>query len=235
MSVFNIIMKNKCFHCHFAGCCESDMSMQNAGESGEQRRVADDGGKTDRSSQHSHLGGRQGHGQAPHGKENNLDRIRNGGRYHVHAAARIWGLICRCVKRFCPSVRHHISWSPPMYHTAPPPPPLLHPLRHNPCITLLPPPTSLPPPSAATIAVDAPCFLLELVYIPRLQISQVVPFGEVSFSSAVRVAHLALKHRQGKNHRMRIICFIGSPIVEDDKDLVKLAKRLKKEKVRREK
>lgn len=59
----------------------------------------------------------------------------------------------------------------------------------------------------------------------------VVPFGEVSFSSAVRVAHLALKHRQGKNHRMRIICFIGSPIVEDDKDLVKLAKRLKKEKV----
>ena len=31
---------------------------------------------------------------------------------------------------------------------------------------------------------------------------------------------------------MRIVCFVGSPIVEDDKDLVKLAKRLKKEKVR---
>ncbi len=57
------------------------------------------------------------------------------------------------------------------------------------------------------------------------------PAGEVSFSSAVRVAHLALKHRQGKNHKMRIVCFVGSPIIEDDKDLVKLAKRLKKEKV----
>jgi len=63
------------------------------------------------------------------------------------------------------------------------------------------------------------------------KLHQVEPAGEVSFSSAVRVAHLALKHRQGKNHKMRIVCFVGSPIVEDDKDLVKLAKRLKKEKV----
>jgi len=63
------------------------------------------------------------------------------------------------------------------------------------------------------------------------KLHQVEPAGEVSFSSAVRVAHLALKHRQGKNHKMRIVCFVGSPITEDDKDLVKLAKRLKKEKV----
>lgn len=63
------------------------------------------------------------------------------------------------------------------------------------------------------------------------KLHQVEPAGEVSFSSAVRVAHLALKHRQGKNHKMRIVCFVGSPIVEDEKDLVKLAKRLKKEKV----
>jgi len=63
------------------------------------------------------------------------------------------------------------------------------------------------------------------------KLHQVEPAGEVSFSSAVRVAHLALKHRQGKNHKMRIVCFVGSPIIEDDKDLVKLAKRLKKEKV----
>jgi len=63
------------------------------------------------------------------------------------------------------------------------------------------------------------------------KLHQVEPSGEVSFSSAVRVAHLALKHRQGKNHKMRIVCFVGSPIIEDDKDLVKLAKRLKKEKV----
>uniref|UniRef100_A0A674DBD0 26S proteasome non-ATPase regulatory subunit 4 n=1 Tax=Salmo trutta TaxID=8032 RepID=A0A674DBD0_SALTR len=43
--------------------------------------------------------------------------------------------------------------------------------------------------------------------------------------------HLALKHRQGKNHKMRIIAFIGSPVEDNDKDLVKMAKRLKKEKV----
>ncbi|XP_002734599.1 26S proteasome non-ATPase regulatory subunit 4-like, partial [Saccoglossus kowalevskii] len=42
---------------------------------------------------------------------------------------------------------------------------------------------------------------------------------------------LALKHRQGRNHRMRIVIFVGSPIEEEDKDLVKLSKKLKKEKV----
>lgn len=42
---------------------------------------------------------------------------------------------------------------------------------------------------------------------------------------------LALKHRQGKNHKMRIVVFVGSPICADERDLVKLAKRLKKEKV----
>lgn len=40
-----------------------------------------------------------------------------------------------------------------------------------------------------------------------------------------------MKHRQGKNHAQRIIAFVGSPIENDEKDLVKLAKRLKKEKV----
>ena len=42
---------------------------------------------------------------------------------------------------------------------------------------------------------------------------------------------MALKHRQGKNHKMRIVAFVGSPVQLDDKELVKLAKRLKKEKV----
>ncbi|NWU73292.1 PSMD4 ATPase, partial [Pterocles burchelli] len=45
------------------------------------------------------------------------------------------------------------------------------------------------------------------------------------------VSQLALKHRQGKNHKMRIIAFVGSPVEDNEKDLVKLAKRLKKEKV----
>lgn len=42
---------------------------------------------------------------------------------------------------------------------------------------------------------------------------------------------LALKHRQGKNHRTRIIVFIGSPMNFDEKELNKLARKLKKEKV----
>lgn len=42
---------------------------------------------------------------------------------------------------------------------------------------------------------------------------------------------LVLKHRQGKNHKMRIVVFVGSPITAEEGDLVKLAKRLKKEKV----
>lgn len=42
---------------------------------------------------------------------------------------------------------------------------------------------------------------------------------------------LALKHRQGKNHKMRIVAFVGSPVAAEEKELVKLAKKLKKEKV----
>ncbi|KAM5257202.1 26S proteasome non-ATPase regulatory subunit 4 isoform 2-T2 [Ctenodactylus gundi] len=56
----------------------------------------------------------------------------------------------------------------------------------------------------------------------------VQPKGKITFCTGIR---LALKHRQGKNHKMRIIAFVGSPVGDNEKDLVKLAKRLKKEKV----
>ncbi|KAF9924500.1 Inorganic pyrophosphatase [Linnemannia zychae] len=52
--------------------------------------------------------------------------------------------------------------------------------------------------------------------------------GQVSFSTSVQIAQLALKHRQNKNQRQRIIVFVGSPVEEDEKSLVKLAKKLKK-------
>ena len=55
--------------------------------------------------------------------------------------------------------------------------------------------------------------------------------GEMNFLTGIRIAHLALKHRQGKNHKMRIVAFVGSPVDTDEKELVKLAKKLKKEKV----
>jgi len=33
------------------------------------------------------------------------------------------------------------------------------------------------------------------------------------------LVQLVLKHRQGKNHRMRIVVFIGSPIEDDEKEV----------------
>ena len=42
---------------------------------------------------------------------------------------------------------------------------------------------------------------------------------------------LALKHRQNKNHKTRIVVFVGSPLEADESTLVKVAKKLKKEKV----
>ncbi|XP_063702275.1 26S proteasome non-ATPase regulatory subunit 4 [Culicoides brevitarsis] len=59
----------------------------------------------------------------------------------------------------------------------------------------------------------------------------VQPTGNINLVTGVRIAHLVLKHRQGKNHKMRIVVFVGSPIKAEESDLTKLAKRLKKEKV----
>ncbi|XP_014781403.1 26S proteasome non-ATPase regulatory subunit 4 [Octopus bimaculoides] len=63
------------------------------------------------------------------------------------------------------------------------------------------------------------------------KLHQVQPNGYIKFGTAIRVAHLALKHRQGRNHKMRIVIFVASPIEDDEKELVKIGKKLKKEKV----
>ncbi|XP_045471591.1 26S proteasome non-ATPase regulatory subunit 4 [Harmonia axyridis] len=63
------------------------------------------------------------------------------------------------------------------------------------------------------------------------KLHQVQPDGDINLHTGIRIAHLALKHRQGKNHKMRIVAFVGSPVVTEEKELVKLAKKLKKEKV----
>jgi 26S proteasome regulatory subunit N10 len=52
--------------------------------------------------------------------------------------------------------------------------------------------------------------------------------GEIDFSAGMQVAQLALKHRQNKNQHQRIVAFVGSPITESAEELVKLAKKLKK-------
>ncbi len=38
--------------------------------------------------------------------------------------------------------------------------------------------------------------------------------GDVHLSTAVQIAQLALKHRENKNQRQRVVIFIGSPIQE---------------------
>ena len=57
------------------------------------------------------------------------------------------------------------------------------------------------------------------------------PSGSTDFVSGVQVATLLLKHRESKNHRQRIVAFVDSPITADEAELVKLAKKLKKNNV----
>lgn len=63
------------------------------------------------------------------------------------------------------------------------------------------------------------------------KLHQVQPEGYINFMTGIKIAHLALKHKQGKNHKMRIVVFVGSPLELDEKELDRQAKRLKKEKV----
>ncbi|CCH44600.1 26S proteasome non-ATPase regulatory subunit [Wickerhamomyces ciferrii] len=52
--------------------------------------------------------------------------------------------------------------------------------------------------------------------------------GSLHFATSIQVAALALKHRQNKVQHQRIIAFVGSPIKESEKELEKLAKKMKK-------
>ena len=55
--------------------------------------------------------------------------------------------------------------------------------------------------------------------------------GEIDIPVALAVAQLALKHRENKNLRQRIIVFVASPPETDQDTMVKLAKKLKKNNV----
>jgi len=55
--------------------------------------------------------------------------------------------------------------------------------------------------------------------------------GTPHLSSSIQVAGLALKHRSEKSQRQRIIVFSCAPIMEDEKSLVKLARKMKKNNV----
>lgn len=58
--------------------------------------------------------------------------------------------------------------------------------------------------------------------------------GSIDIPTAIAIAQLALKHRENKTLRQRIIVFVGSPLdgqTADEKAMVKLAKKLKKNNV----
>jgi 26S proteasome regulatory subunit N10 len=58
--------------------------------------------------------------------------------------------------------------------------------------------------------------------------------GSIDIPTSIAIAQLALKHRENKNLRQRIVVFVGSPLDgpgTDEKSMVKLAKKLKKNNV----
>lgn len=58
--------------------------------------------------------------------------------------------------------------------------------------------------------------------------------GEIDIPTALSIAQLALKHRENKNLRQRIIVFVASPLdptTANEQNMVKLAKKLKKNNV----
>ncbi|PHH72229.1 hypothetical protein CDD82_6115 [Ophiocordyceps australis] len=52
--------------------------------------------------------------------------------------------------------------------------------------------------------------------------------GSSHIKRGIQIAALALKHRQNRSQRQRIIVFVCSPIEEDEKELTLLAKKMKK-------
>jgi len=55
--------------------------------------------------------------------------------------------------------------------------------------------------------------------------------GTSNFLAGLKTAQLALKNRQNKNQKQRIILFVGSPVSTEAKEFVKLGKMLKKNSV----
>merc|ERR1712137_1321304 len=52
--------------------------------------------------------------------------------------------------------------------------------------------------------------------------------GKANLGDSLRIAQLALLHRQSKVQTQKIVLFVGSPLDMSEKELVQLGKRLKK-------
>ncbi|ODN73777.1 hypothetical protein L202_07305 [Cryptococcus amylolentus CBS 6039] len=85
-----------------------------------------------------------------------------------------------------------------------------------------------------TMAGTAPALLVTPTNdLGRLlhSLSQVLISSLPQLSTAISIASLALKHRENKNQRQRIVVFVSSPLSETAEELVKLGKRLRKNNV----
>ncbi|EFA85082.1 type A von Willebrand factor domain-containing protein [Heterostelium album PN500] len=58
--------------------------------------------------------------------------------------------------------------------------------------------------------------------------SSVAIMSMADFTTSMRIAQLALRHRQNKHQHQRIVAFVGSPLKESKEELSQLAKNLKK-------
>ncbi|KAI6087864.1 von Willebrand factor type A domain-containing protein [Hypoxylon rubiginosum] len=65
--------------------------------------------------------------------------------------------------------------------------------------------------------------LLEGLHRTKKKIS-----GSSHLATGIQIASLALKHRQNKSQRQRVIVFVCSPVADEEKKLVSLAKKMKK-------
>lgn len=63
------------------------------------------------------------------------------------------------------------------------------------------------------------------------EISKIKLGGTTDLLRGIQTAQLALKHRQNKNQKQRIIAFVGSPVGNTEKELETLGKNLKKNNV----
>ena len=55
--------------------------------------------------------------------------------------------------------------------------------------------------------------------------------GVSDLITSIQIAQLALKHRENKNQRQRVVVFVGSPLDDTQEELVKLGKKLRKNNV----
>merc|ERR1719277_2573247 len=63
------------------------------------------------------------------------------------------------------------------------------------------------------------------------EVAKVKVGGKSDLLRGIQTAQLALKHRQNKNQKQRIVAFVGSPIAASEKELETLGKNLKKNNV----